>query len=193
MVGAGRFHLEIRRPQTGGIIIISQGSTRREREQAHGERGGARARFPRTSQKSTLQILGAGGYEAALFGHRIEVWVKLPPPIPLRTTHDVMVEALGRSVYGALRALHEVAELDVLEKLLEDIDIIHEVELSGREHGQTSSRSQREPDGDCTLQLVQEEEESQSPKSWSTARKRDEANRYFFSFQNGTVSSQEGS
>ena len=49
-----------------------------------------------------------------------DVLVRLPSPVPPRSRHDVRVEALRRRVDGAQRTLQEVAELDVLEKLLDD-------------------------------------------------------------------------
>ena len=51
---------------------------------------------------------------------KAEVRVMLPSTVPPRSMHDVRVEALRRGVEGALRALQEVAELEVLDKLLED-------------------------------------------------------------------------
>ena len=49
-----------------------------------------------------------------------DVLVRLPSPVPPRSRHDVSVEALRRREDGAQRTLQEVAELDVLEKLLDD-------------------------------------------------------------------------
>ena len=70
----------------------------------------------------------------APLSHKMEVLVKMPPPDLPRSMHDVRVEALRHGLEGAL---HEVAELDVMEKLLEDQwwsgsireDIINVVEL----------------------------------------------------------------
>ena len=69
--------------------------------------------------------------------------MKMPPTVPPRSMHDVRVEALRRRSEGALRAPQEVAELAVLEKLLEDQrwsgsieDIIKGVEQSETEHEQ---------------------------------------------------------
>ena len=49
-----------------------------------------------------------------------EVPVKLPPPVLPRSTHVVRVEALRRTLAGALLELQEVAEIHVPEKLLKD-------------------------------------------------------------------------
>ena len=85
---------------------------------------------------------------------RRELTLKVPRPVPSWSMRDVRAEALGRSVAGALRALHEVAELDVREKCWkikvgaaasEDIiKIVEFRETKKMDQSQKSSRSQRQ-------------------------------------------------
>ena len=96
--------------------------------------------------------------------HTTEVLVKMPSPVPPRSSTDVRVGALRRRLEGALRALQEVAELDLLQELLEDQrwsgsireDSIKVLELCETEDGQNRfQKGAAELGTDCRVKLVQ--------------------------------------
>ena len=87
-------------------------------KQACSQRGGAKAHVPRTSQESTAQLLEAGSDDSG--AAKAQITARVPPPNPPWSMPDVRVDALRRSVEGALEHFKKWPVWIVLERLLED-------------------------------------------------------------------------